>query len=180
MLLDMQKSCLLIVDVQEKLAPVMSDPRRVIHNCTLLLRFAKRLTIPATVSEQYPHGIGPTVFDLREWIPEGCVISKTHFSCLAEPALAKRLGAIARPQVVVAGIEAHICVLQTVFDLLGQGNEVFVVADACASRRPENETLALDRLRQGGASVVSLEMVLFEWLRAAGTPEFKELAPLIK
>lgn len=180
MLIQRHRSALLIVDVQEKLAPVMSDPRRVIHNCALLLRAAKRLEIPALVSEQYPKGIGPTVVDLREYLPEDGVVEKTHFSCAAEPDVMARIRGLERPQIVIAGIENHICVLQTALGLKGQGFEVFVVADACASRKAENEALAQARLRQEGVAVVGVEMVLFEWLEKAGSPEFKELSALIR
>ncbi|OIQ89362.1 putative isochorismatase [mine drainage metagenome] len=180
MLLTAAQSGLLIVDVQEKLAPVMSEPRRVLQNCGLLLRAAARLGVPALVSEQYPRGIGPTVVDLRQWIGPEAIAEKIHFSCADEPALLERLGAWNRPQLVVAGIEAHICVLQTALGLAARGFRPFVVADACASRQPSSEALAMDRLRQAGVAVVSTEMVLFEWLNRAGTPEFKELSPLIR
>jgi len=180
MLMRSERSSLLIVDVQERLAPVMSDPRRVIHNCTLLLRAAARLGVPVVVSEQYPKGIGPTVFDLREWMPAEGALSKMHFSAAEEPTILNRLEATGRPQVVVAGIEAHICVLQSAIGLRDKGFEVFVVADACASRREDSERLAFDRLRDAGIAVVSLEMVLFEWLHVAGTAEFKELVVLVK
>lgn len=180
MLIHRDRSALLIVDVQEKLAPVMTDPRRVIHHCSLLLRAAQRLAVPVLVSEQYPRGIGPTMIDLRQWVEDEAVVEKTHFSGAHEPAVMERITALARPQIVVAGIEAHICVLQTALGLTEKGYEVLVVADACASRRVENETLAMDRLRQAGIGVVGTEMVLFEWLQQAGTPEFKELSALIK
>jgi len=180
MLIDRDRSALLIVDVQEKLAPVMTDPRRVIHNCSLLLRAAQRLSIPALVTEQYPRGIGPTVVDLREWIPVGGLVEKTHFSCAAEPVVLDRIHALGRPQLVIAGTEAHICVLQTALGLKAVGFEVFVVADACASRRAENEALAMARLGHEGVGVVGVEMALFEWLHKAGTPEFKELSALIR
>ncbi len=180
MLLSAAQSGLLIIDVQEKLAPVMSDPRRVLRNCGLLLRAAGRLAVPSLVSEQYPRGIGPTVVDLRQWIGAEAVAEKIHFSCADEPALLERLRSWNRPQLVLAGIEAHICVLQTALGLAGQGFQVFVAADACASRLPANEALAMDRLRQAGVTVVGTEMVLFEWLNRAGTPEFKELSPLIR
>lgn len=180
MLMRREKSCLLIVDVQERLAPVMTDPRRVIHGCRMLQRAANRLEIPQIVSEQYPKGIGPTLPDLREEMPAEGAIAKTGFSCLDEPALAARFSTLARPQVVIAGIEAHICVLQTAIALQEAGYEPFVVQDACASRRPESEAAAWQRLGMAGIALVTVEMVVFEWLRAAGTPEFKELVALVK
>jgi nicotinamidase-related amidase len=180
MLMRAEHSKLLVVDVQERLVPVMSDPRRVIAGCAVLMRAATRLGVPVVVSEQYPKGIGPTVFDLREWLPAGGAIAKTHFSCVDEPAVFEPLAAGDRRQVVMAGIEAHICVLQTALALKERGFEVFVATDASASRRTENEQAAWQRLRAAGVGTVTVEMVVFEWLRQAGTPEFKDLVALVK
>jgi len=180
MLMRAENSSLLIVDVQERLAPVMSDPRRVISGCALLMRAARRLEVPVIASEQYPKGIGPTVFDLREWLPPEGAVEKLHFSCADEPVILDRLAGTGRRQVVLAGIEAHICLLQSAIGLQEKGYEPFVVVDASASRRPENEEAAWIRLRQAGIPTVSVEMVVFEWLRVAGTPAFKELVALVK
>ncbi len=180
MLLQRDHSCLLIVDVQERLAPVMSDPRRVLHNCALLMRAARRLEIPILVSEQYPKGLGPTMVDLREFLPEEGALPKLHFSAAADEAILAKLESFGRRQVVVAGIETHVCVLQTALDLKARGFEAMVAADACASRRVESEQMGWSRMRQCGVELLSLEMVLFEWMHKAGTPEFKELSPLIK
>ncbi|MGE5547577.1 MAG: hydrolase [Solirubrobacterales bacterium] len=180
MLLDAKRSCLLIVDVQEGLAPVMADTRAVLRHCGLLLRGADRLAIPVLISEQYPKGLGPTLGELRELAPADAVVEKLHFACSAEPALRGRIDALGRPQVVVAGIEAHVCVLQTALGLKAAGYEVAVVADACSSRTAANHAAALERLRANGVEVVTTEMVLFEWLHCAGTPEFKDLVRLIK
>jgi nicotinamidase-related amidase len=171
---------LLVVDVQERLTPVMTDPRRVIHHCGLLLRFARHLAIPALASEQYPQGLGPTMADLREWLQPGETFAKIHFSCADDRALAARVAALDRPQIVLAGIEAHVCVLQTAIDLAALGHQVYVVADACASRRAESEAMAWQRLRQASVTLVTLEMVLFEWLRQAGTADFKALSSFVR
>ena len=175
-----EQSCLMVIDVQENLAPVTTDPRKVIRNCALLLRAARRLAVPALVTEQYPRGLGATMFDLREWMPPEGAFAKLTFSCAEDAAIMAHLAAAGRRQVVVAGMEAHVCVLQTALGLKEQGYDVFVVADACASRRIESETLAWWRLQQAGVVLVSLEMVYFEWLKVAGSPEFKELVALIK
>jgi len=180
MLLERDHSCLLIVDVQERLAPVMSDPRRVLHNCTLLMRAAQRLQIPILVSEQYPKGLGPTMVDLRSYLPEEGALPKLHFSAAADEAILARLKSFDRGQVVIAGIETHVCVLQTAIDLKAKGFEVMVAADACASRRVESEQMGWSRMRQCGVELLSIEMVLFEWMHKAGTAEFKELSALIK
>ena len=180
MLLERDRSCLLIVDVQERLAPVMSDPRRVLNNCALLMRAAQRLEIPILVSEQYPKGLGPTMVDLRPYMPEEGGLPKMHFSAAADDAILARLHGLGRGQVVIAGIETHVCVLQTAIDLKAKGFEPLVAADACASRRVESEQMGWSRMRQCGVELLSVEMVLFEWLHKAGTPEFKELSALIR
>jgi nicotinamidase-related amidase len=184
MLLAREKSQLLIIDVQEKLLPAMSDPERVVERCGRLVRAARTLDIPITVSEQYPRGLGPTVAPLREALGNaGSVIDKVEFSCLKSDALRERLHELrrkGRPQVVMGGIEAHVCVTQTAIDLEEQGFEAFVVADAVASRAKSSRRLALARLLKTGVDVVDSEMVVFEWLGKAGTQEFKELQGLVK
>ena len=184
MLLAHDKSQLLIIDVQEKLLPAMSDPERVVERCVRLVRAARALEIPITVSEQYPGGIGPTVAPLREALGNsGSVIEKIEFSCLKNEPLRERLHELrreGRQQVVMGGIEAHVCVTQTAIDLENQGFEAFVVADAVASRAKASRRLALARLLKTGVDVVDSEMVVFEWLGKAGTPEFKELLGLVK
>ncbi|CAA7616667.1 Isochorismatase hydrolase [Magnetospirillum sp. LM-5] len=180
MLMDAAASSLLIVDVQQNLGPVMADPRAVYRGCSLLLRGAARLDIPVTLSEQYPKGLGPTMGELLELTPPDSVVEKIHFSCAAEPAIKDRLDGFNRKQVVVAGIEAHVCVLQTAIGFHQAGYQVFVVADACSSRLAANHQAAMARMAAAGLSVVTVEMVLFEWLHRAATPEFKDLSRLIK
>jgi nicotinamidase-related amidase len=184
MLLSRDKSQLLIIDVQEKLLPAMSDPQRVVARCALLIRAARTLEIPITVSEQYPRGLGPTVAPLREAIGnEGAVIDKVEFSCIRNDPLRERLHEFRRRgrlQVVMGGIEAHVCVTQTAIDLEHQGFEAFVAADAVASRAKSSRRLALARLLKTTVDVVDSEMVVFEWLGKAGTPEFKQLQALVK
>ncbi len=180
MLLDCAQSCLLVVDVQEKLTPVMTDPRRVIHFSGLLIRAAQRLGVPLLATEQYPKGLGPTMVDLRQWLPPADILAKMHFSAAADSAILARLQAFGRPQVVICGIEAHVCVLQTALDLQAQGFAPVVVSEACASRRLESETLAWNRLRDQGVPLLSVEMVLFEWLHQAGNEAFRELSALIR
>lgn len=180
MLMKAATSCLVVVDVQERLLPAMAEPARVVRNCARLMQAAHRLEVPTLVSEQYPQGIGATVAELRALAPADSVLEKLHFSCGDDAAFAARLEATRRRQVVVAGIESHVCVLQSCLRFLQQGYEVFVVADACSSRDPANVELAMARLRAAGVGVVGTEMVLFEWLHRAGTAEFKDLMKLIK
>jgi len=180
MLMQREHSQFLLVDVQEGLAPVMAEPRPVYRNCALLLRAAARLGIPVTASEQYPKGLGHTVGELAELLPEGAVVEKMHFSCAQESAVEDRVIQHARNQIVIAGIEAHVCVLQSAMVFKAKDYDVFVVADACSSRVPANHQAAMARMAAAGIHVVSAEMAVFEWLNCAGTPEFKDLIKLIK
>jgi nicotinamidase-related amidase len=184
MLLIRDKSQLLIVDVQDKLLEAISSKDRVVDRCIRLVRAARALDVPITVSEQYPQGLGPTVDAIRDTLANAAFVAdKVEFSCLRSDLLRDRLHSLrreGRPQVVIAGIEAHVCVLQTAIDLEAQGFEAFVVADAVGSRSKDSRKLALTRLLKAGTDVVDSEMVLFEWLERAGTPAFKELQALIK
>ena len=175
MLIDKDESVLLVVDVQEKLLPAIDDWRSVLDNIIWLTRAAGRIGIPVMATEQYPKGLGHTNPDLLKEIPPGAIGEKMEFSCLPSGCL-KALPGNERRQYVVCGMETHVCVLQTVIDLKGTGKDVFVVADAVASRTPENKALALDRMRDNGIYIVSREMVVFEWLRVSGTPLFKEMS----
>jgi nicotinamidase-related amidase len=180
MLIERDRSCLLVVDVQEKLAPAMADPAEVIRNAGILMQAAARLRIPLLVSEQYPQGLGSTVPELRALAPEPARVAKLSFSCAADPALQQRVRETQRSLIVIAGLEAHVCVLQSALGFRRAGHDVVVVADAISSRAPANREAALQRLRENGVEVATTEMVVFEWLGQAGTPEFKELSRLIK
>lgn len=180
MLIRAEQSCLLIVDVQSGLAPVMFDPERVNRGCGILMKAASRLKIPVMVSEQYPKGLGHTVGELQPLVPDGAVMEKLHFSCAADPAIRKRIGALGRKQLVIAGIESHVCVFQSALGFKQLGFDVVVAADACASRTEMSWTISMNRLAANGVEVASVEMVAFEWLHRAGTPEFKEVSALVK
>lgn len=180
MLMSAAASSLLVVDIQERLLPSMASPRAVVQNTALLLKAARRLGVPVLVSEQYPRGLGATVPDLAPLLAADEKIEKLSFSCIGDEGFAGRFRGLGRRQAVVAGIEAHVCVLQTVEDLVADGTETFVVEDATSSRTERNHAAAMTRLREAGARVVTTEMVVFEWLAKAGTPAFKELSALIK
>ena len=180
MLIKAEKSSLLVIDIQQRLAPAMANAERVVANTTVLMKAAARLGVPVLASEQYPRGLGSTIGELAPMIPAENCLEKIDFSCMADEAYCSKFKSLGRPQAIVVGIEAHVCVLQTVMDLLEEGFAPFVVADAVSSRTEENEVRALDRMRHAGASIVATEMVVFEWLRRAGTPAFKEISALIK
>jgi nicotinamidase-related amidase len=180
LLLQAEKSVLLLVDVQARLLPSMAEPDGVVERAGILLKAAQALGVPILASEQYPAGLGPTVPALRALLPEGAVMAKMRFSCAGDPAIADRLQSLRRPQVVLVGIEAHVCVLQTAMDLMARGHAPFVVADAVSSRAPANKEVAIARMREAGITVATTEMVVFEWLGQAGTPVFKTLSKLIR
>lgn len=180
MLIEAGRSVLIIIDVQEALIPAMADARRVYDGCAKLMRAALRLGVPILVSEQYRKGLGPTAGELLALAPEGSVCEKLHFSCAFDPGIAERLKSLGRDQVVLAGIEAHVCVLQTALGLKATGYHPFVVADSCSSRTEANYQAAMARLAACEVGVVTVEMALFEWLHQAGTPEFKDVICLIK
>ena len=175
MLIHLDRSALLLVDLQERLQPAINEAAQVLEASLWLTRVAQRLDVPVICTEQYPRGLGPTLPVLRGLLPDGCVVEKIHFSAVAEGSLWRGSGGD-RAQFVVAGTEAHVCVLQTVLDLLAAGRRVFVVEDAVGSRRSADKALALARMRSHGADIVSREMVVFEWLRQAGSDVFRDLS----
>lgn len=183
MLVDAAKASLLLVDVQERLLPAMTGGAEAEARCALLLRAAQALGVPVTVSEQYPKGLGHTVEGLRAELGNAPVFEKLTFSCWRDKAIKDHLIGLheaGRPLVILAGIEAHVCVMQTAADLAAAGFGVFAVADAMASRLPSSHALAVERMRQNGVAVVNAEMVVFELLGRAGTAEFKTLSALVR
>ena len=171
-------SQLVVVDVQEKLAAAMpaSDLQMLVKNCGILLQAAALLEIPVLHTEQYPKGLGPT---LPELAMPGAAIEKTVFSCCSEPKFCRQLTGD-RPQVVLAGMEAHICILQTALALQADGRQVFVVEDAVLSRNAVNKANAMSRLRHAGVVVTNTESVVFEWLGKAEGDAFKQISRLVR
>jgi nicotinamidase-related amidase len=184
MILDRACSQLLVVDVQERLMPAMHDGERMADRCGILMQAAHRLGIPVTISEQYRKGLGPTIARLGNLAGDAPVLEKMYFSCAEDAVIRARVDSLAkaeRTQLVICGIESHVCVLQSALGFKERlGLRVAVVADAVTSRQPESVSLAFDRMRAAAVSVVNTEMALFEWMNRAGTPAFKELSPLIK
>jgi nicotinamidase-related amidase len=180
MLIRRDASLLLVVDLQEKLAPAIFEGERVARNSVRLLTGAGRLGIPTFVSEHCTGSLGGSIAEIRDAGPDTRFFAKTHFSCAAEPGVIDLLRSAQRPQIILTGTECHVCVLQTAFGLHQAGFEVFLVADAASSRTPENRHAAIERMRSGGIHIVTTEMVLFEWLQRAGTDDFRALLPLIR
>jgi len=169
------ESTLLIIDIQERLLPAILDSAAMIENTVWLQQIARRVGVPALITEQYSKGLGPTAAVLREGVDPASVLEKMEFSSAADGELFKRPGGD-RKQFVICGCETHVCVMQTVLDLLAHGNQVFVVEEAVSSRRASDKELALQRMRQAGAQIVSRKMVAFEWMERAGTELFKSIS----
>lgn len=180
MLLEAGRSALIVVDVQDRLAAAMTAGEAAIARCAVLMKAARRLAVPIVMSEQYPKGLGATVAALAALAPADAAIAKLSFSCAGEPAFAARLATLERDQLVLCGMETHVCVLQSALGLAAAGACVAVVEDAVASRHPADKAAALRRLERAGVEIVTSEMVVFEWLGRAGTPEFKDLSALIR
>jgi nicotinamidase-related amidase len=175
MLMRIDRSVLLLVDLQERLQPAIEGAALVLEAAVWLTRVAQRLEVPVICTEQYRKGLGPTMPALRSLLPAACIVEKIHFSAVPAPGLLQAPGGD-RAQFVVTGTEAHVCVQQTVLDLLAIGRRVFVVEEAVGSRRSADKSLALARMRAHGADIVSREMVAFEWLRQAGSDLFREIS----
>ena len=174
-----ESTALLVIDIQERLMPVIFENGRIFDNVNKLLRGAEILGLEAIVTEQYPKGLGHTCKEVQ--LPEAPnIIEKVCFSCLQSDPVNDQLKLTNRKSLILSGVEAHICVLKTALDALQAGYEVHVVADAVSSRTAENKHLAVERMRQAGAFITSTEMILFMLLDKAGTDEFKGISKLIK
>ncbi len=184
MLAERHRAHLLVIDVQEKLAPHIAGGEVAVANCERLVRYARRLGVPVTITEHYPKGLGSTVGSVREAAGNDTpCFEKIAFSCWRDDAIRSRIEALerdGRTQIVVAGMEAHVCVGQTVLDLRSESRNVFVVADAIGSRDAKVCDLAVERFRAAGATIVAQEMIAFEWLERGDDPAFKDLIQLVK
>lgn len=176
MLLTAENSLLLLIDLQSKLAPAIHNNAEVEQHCRWLLEVSRELAVPVLATEQYPQGLGVTVPSLLTLLKSEEILEKIHFSAAQEPHIQAALADSDRRQIVLCGTETHVCVLQTALDLISAGYQVFVVAEACGSRRDSDKQLALGRLQQAGAVIVSREMVAFEWLQRAGTAQFRQIS----
>ena len=181
MRLDRNDAVLVVIDVQERLMPVIHDRFEVELNLERLIRGAQVLGVPVLVTEQYVKGLGPTIEPLRQALGESYrPIEKQCFSAHGCAPFAAQLGALDRRQVLLAGVETHVCVYQTARDLLSDGKPVWIVADAVSSRTVRNRDIALQRMLADGAQLSSTEMALFELLGEAGTEEFRAISRIVK
>ncbi|MCW7554775.1 hydrolase [Endozoicomonas gorgoniicola] len=179
-MLNLDNTVLVIVDVQGKLATLMHKKDALYKNLAAITAGAKELDLPVLWLEQIPHKLGPTITEVSEQLSGQTPISKSAFSGCGEPEFIKALKDTGRKQVLVVGIEAHICVYQTAVDLHQDGFEVEVVADAVSSRTKQNKMIALDKLGKAGIGITSTEMALFELMKTADAPQFRTIAKLIK
>ncbi len=170
---------LLVVDLQDKLLSAIHEAEGCVAQCRRLVEAAKVFGLPMLVTEQYPAGLGHTNAGLREALGSAETIEKTTFSACGEP-LVERLRGLARPNVLVVGIEAHVCVQQTVLDLLRLGYAPYLCADAVSSRRPLDRDTAVARMRQAGAIVTTTESAIFELAGEADTDIFRQILKLVK
>jgi nicotinamidase-related amidase len=179
-MLQINDCCLVIVDVQGKLAQLMVDKETLFKNIRILIQAARFLHIPVIWCQQVPEALGPTVPEIAELLSANEPIDKASFSCWGDEQFRDRLRTAGRREVLLCGIETHVCIYQTALDLLGQDFGVTVIADAVSSRTPENRQIGLDRIARAGAAIASTEMALFELLNTAEHPQFKQIARLVK
>jgi nicotinamidase-related amidase len=179
-ILNKKTTGLLIIDIQERINAVMKFRDRVVKNTIKLINGFNILNVPIFITEQYRKGLGPTEKPILDALSHPGIVEKLNFSCCAAIPLMEQLQSKKIQQVVVCGIETHVCVLQTSLDLLAEGFQVHLVCDAISSRKKLDHEAAIDRMQQAGVILTTAESVLFELLERAGTPEFKQISQLIK
>mgnify|MGYP000850297595 CR=1 FL=1 len=175
-----EESLLLIIDIQRAMLPVIPAWERVAREAVRLIRAAPVAEVPILVTEQYPEGLGGTIPEVLREIPAPSVFRKEAFSACLEADFLPLIRGFGRPRIVVAGMETHVCVLQTALDLIAAGYQVHLAADAVASRTAENRDIAIQLLRQAGAVVTSAETVIFQWARRSNTDRFRRMLPIVK
>ncbi len=179
-ILSREKVSLLVVDYQEKLLAAFKEPGEFVRNCVKLIRFANIMNLPIIWTEQYPRGLGPTVQEAQSELSNLKPIEKVSFSCFGEPAFIDALTRHRSNQLMICGIETHICVEQTVLDGLESGYSMHVIADACASRRKRDHKSGLRKMEQAGAVISCAEMAMYEILGRSDSPEFREALQIVK
>ena len=178
--LSTQDSVLIVVDMQERLISKISDKHTVISNAVTLIKSARILNIPIIITEQYPKGLGPTIPEIKDLIVPWQPIDKICFSCFGSNDFSKQMKGLGKNNLILCGIESHVCITQTTLDGLKLNYSVFFVKDAISSRTKNNRETGFERMAQAGAIPVSTEMVAFELLREAGTDKFKQIVSMIK
>jgi len=175
-----ERSAALIIDVQEKLYPFIFENEILTKNISKLIEGLKIINIPIFITEQYVKGLGPTIAPIANIIGDHPRIEKMAFSCCDEPSLMEGIVVSGKENIIIAGIESHVCVLQTVIDLKSNGYLPVVVQDCVSSRSENDKRMAIERMRQEGATITTVESILFELLRYSGTEQFKGISKLVK
>jgi len=178
--LDAGRTVLVVVDLQEKFRDIIHGMNQVLANTERLIRFCQQLEIPIVTTEHYPHGLGATVPEIRNLHRSFSVIEKIDFSCAGCAPLNQAINDLGRDQIILCGIETHVCIYQTAFDMLRQGKQVSVAVDAVSSCSAANREIGLKRMAELGVQSMGTQMLMFEILGKAGTPQFKDVAGLLK
>lgn len=179
-ILNKETTGLLIIDIQQRINAVMKYRKRAVENVIKLIKGFQILNLPIFITEQYRKGLGPTEKPILDILGSPAIVEKIHFSCCAAPELMEQIRQMKIQQIVICGIETHVCVLQTALDFLAEGFQVHLVLDAVSSRRKLDHATAIDRMMQAGVIPATIESALFELLVQAGTPEFRQISQLIK
>jgi nicotinamidase-related amidase len=179
-MLTIENSILVVIDIQESLARVMHGKDALFENLQRIIKGAGILDIPLIVTEQVPEKLGTTIPEISPLLGAVSPIPKASFSCCGEDRFMRELDGMKRKQILVAGIESHVCVYQTTADLIRMGYEVHIVTDCISSRTAENRALGIERMKDGGATSTSTEMALFELMKIAGGDRFKKISRLVK
>lgn len=177
-LMNVNDTALLVVDVQEKLMPHIANHEKIIPNISRLVDAAKLCAIPVVATEQYPKGLGATIAEVGDRLSDPC-LEKLTFSCVGDEAVRTQLSKLSRPKILLCGVETHVCIQQTAFDLMSEGYTVFLALDAISSRHEEDRQVALRRMESHGVIVTTVEACLFEWCQQAGTDLFREVRKLV-
>jgi len=170
----------IIIDIQERLYPVISDGEKLLQNCLKLIDGLQLLSLPVIITQQYTKGLGPTIPSVVEKFSEFSYIEKISFSCFDEPSVREKLLSLKTHNILLCGIEAHVCVLQTCLDLLENGFMPVVIEDCVSSRNLNDKKIAIERMRQEGARITTFESLLFELTRRAGSEVFKRISGIVK
>lgn len=175
-----KETAAVVIDIQEKLLPHIYDGENILSNCLKLIEGLQILSVPVIITQQYSKGLGSTVPSIIHKIPEFRYIEKISFSCYEEPSFKEQVSSLGRPCIILCGIESHVCVLQTCLDLLDAGFIPVVVEDCVSSRKPADKRIAIERMRQEGVRISTLESLLFELTRRAGNETFKSISGIVK
>lgn len=174
-----EDAVILVIDMQEKLLPKIRGKKKLLEGIDTIIRFGIELSIPVIATEQYSKGLGGTIPEIADILPES-PIDKMTFSCMGCDIFQETLKSMKRRQLIVTGIETHVCVMQTCLSAIDEGYEVYLVADAVSAHGKQHHNVAMERMVKAGVTLVTAEMLMFETLQIAGTPDFKKILPLIK